>query len=139
MGYSAVSYASNGLAQLKFEGRASMEGNVKEGSYVLIADNGIRSTSAEITFIFGNIADARTISIPNKTWNIDCSDLAGDTISLNIEDELVVSSDSTIDWSSWQVVMSPSNTSDPTLTTDINGNHIIEFELPDPLVNDSFA
>lgn len=137
--FSANSYASNGLAKLSFTTNSTFAGQVVEGTYVLVADNGIVSTPAELTFVFGSVASARTIYVPDKTWPIDCSDIAGDTVTLNIEDEIVTTTGTTIDWSTFQIVKSPSNTADPTLSTDTNGDHIISFVLPTPLVNDSFS
>jgi len=137
--FSATTYADNGLAQFVFKGNSSFEGQVIEGSYTLTADNGIVSNSAELTFVFGSKANPRTIYVPDRTWNIDCGDIAGDTVTLNISDEITTTTGTTIDWSTWQVVKSPSNTADPTLSTDSDGDHIISFVLPTPLVNDSFS
>lgn len=125
--------------KIQFTGLASLAGDVINGSYTLTSAAGVGSSSAEVTFIFGTVASAKTINVPDKTWNIDCSDIAGDTVTLNIEDEIVTTAGATIDWSTWQVVMAPSNAATPTLSTDASGDHIISFVLPTPLVNDSFA
>lgn len=111
------------------------------GQYTVKTTDGIISTTGNINITVADCAPEVTIYIPNKTIQVDCSDMAGDVIEIEIEDDIVVASGATIDWSSWMLVTPPSPTSPSiTLGTNSSGDRVINYEIPSPMTgSDSFG
>lgn len=109
--------------------------------YSMRTTDGIRSIKGTVIARFVACGDGKTIAAPDKSINVDCTSLsAGDTLSINIENEVQVIEGSTIDWSSWELVTPPTPTSTTiTLGTNSDGDHVIEYVLPTPIVDDAFA
>ena len=129
-------YSQNGN-NVKFTAPLSVVPGTYTGQYSVRTSQGVRSTFGTITFIIHPSNTSKTIFIPSQTISLSCATVSGNTISINIENELVVSPGAEVDWSSFAVIGPPDPVSSSiTLTTDINGDHIIEYLVPNPIVND---
>jgi len=87
-------------------------------------------------------ASSETITATDINYTLDCNTVAGEVIEIPIEDNLVVADGASIDWSSWELVTSSSQ-SDPvsdsiTLSTNGSGEYVIRYEVPNPIVADIF-
>ena len=111
------------------------------GTYYIKGENGVLSMPGVVTIVLSPISTGKTIVAANKIWTLECEDDPGDVVYLNIEDEIVVSSGSTIDWSTWQLITPPTPISSPapSLTTNVQGKHVIAYTVPNPIVPDSFS
>lgn len=108
--------------------------------YSVKTTEGIKSTLGTIRIIVNPTKDTKTLFIPDEVFKLDCADVATDTFSINIEDRITVSEGAVIDWSSWALSTDPDPASSSiTLTTNASGDHIIEYVIPDPIVNDAFS
>jgi hypothetical protein len=92
--------------------------------------DGIRSLQGTITIVINSCASGNTIFLPISTFTVECDVLAGDTIQIPIT---YSTSDPSveIDWSTWSLIDPPTPLS-PSIThgTDVNGNHVINYEVP---------
>lgn len=109
------------------------------GAYTVKNDQGITSTTGNITFIY-HTSTSKTIFAPNKTFTLDCEDNPGDVVELDLETILVVSSGATVDWSTWQLVLPPTpKSSSITLSTNSQGKHVLSYTIPNPIQADVFS
>lgn len=110
-------------------------------SYSVETEDGINSTTGTITFTIVACSEARSIYIPDKTIYIDCTVYSGgETIEINIEDEIVLDTGKVIDWSTWTLVDPPTPQSPSiVLTTNTDGDHVFEYDITSPIIPDVFA
>lgn len=109
-------------------------------TYSVATTDGIRSTIGNISVTLVPCQKTRTIFIANDVFQIPCDSSPGETLTINIEDLVVTSPGTVVDWSTWAVLSDPAYTSPSiTLTTDINGDHVINYVIPDPAVTEVFA
>lgn len=125
----------------KFRAPKTLADQTLVGQYQYTTEENIKSTIGAIEFSIGSIGVEEYISGKTSTFNLSCDDSAGDVVSLNIENLVVTSENATIDWSSWELVTPPTpESSSITLSTDINGDHIIQYTVPNPIpTTDQFA
>lgn len=112
------------------------------GTYTVQDEHGVTSNEGVITLVVRSCTDNNTITIPDKRINIDCNIVTpGDTIEINVEETLLVNPTAVVDWSTWVLVDPPTpNSPSIVLTTNVDGDHIIEYETNSPtILNDVFA
>lgn len=108
--------------------------------YSVRTTDGIQSNQGLITVRVLNCNGPSAIYIQSDVVAYDCLASPGDTVYFYVEDYIVLSPGATIDWSSFTVLAVPSPDSPSiTLETDLNGDHRIAYELPDPISTDTFA
>jgi len=136
-----ITASSQSDSEVNFIGSSTLSAGTYSGTYTVKTKTGITSSIGVITFILHENQQGETISAPNKTVNIDCSSNPGDVINISLQDDLVVQSGTTIDWSSFQLVTPPTPSSPSiTLTTDSStGKYVIAYEVPNALSSDSFS
>lgn len=124
-----------------FSGVNTLTAGIYQGTYTVTTSEGITAQTGTLTFIVSGIPKSEvSIFAPDKVWSIPSGTMAGTIIPLNIEDEVTVTGDDTIDWSSWQVVTPPTAASPSiTLSTNTNGDHVIQYQTTNPIEDDSFA
>lgn len=124
----------------KFTAPLTTASGLHQGTYTVRDVTGIKSTTGNINFVVNSNNPSHTIFVPNKTVILDCSVNPGDIIDINIENEVQVSSGYTVNWSSFSLINPPTPTSPSiVLTTDTNGDHIIRYTVPNPIVADVFS
>lgn len=112
------------------------------GTYTLRDIHGIPSNEGVLTLVVRSCTENNTITIPDKRINIDCNTVTpGDTIEINVENELIVDSSAVVDWSTWTLIDPPTpNSPSIVLTTNTSGDHVIQYETNSPtILNDVFA
>lgn len=123
-----------------FRAISSVAAGTYIGTYTVSSTDGIPSQAGNITFIVNACDPDHNIFIPDKTQILECSVGPGDSYIINIENAPVTAPGVDIDWGTWQLVTPPTPVSPSiTLDTDINGNHLLIYEVPDPIVADAFA
>lgn len=138
---SGVSF-TNTSNQFIFSGQSEdVTSGVYLVDYSIPTTDGIFSTTGTITMSIISCGEGRTIDIPDRTIPIDCTIYSGgETIEINIENDVVTNTSSTIDWSTWQLVDPPTpNSPSIVLTTNVGGDHVIEYEITNPIIPDVFA
>lgn len=112
------------------------------GTYTVSDEYGVVSNQGVVTFVVRACEENNTITIPDKRINVDCNTVSpGDTITINVEEELIVQTGAVVDWSTWTLVDPPTPSSPSiVLTTNADGDHVIEYETDSPtILNDVFA
>lgn len=105
-------------------------------SYTVKTTEGLRSLSGTITITVVACSD-QPIFIPDFNTRIDCDALVGDIHYIDIEDSIVTSDP--IDWSTFEVLTSPTPASSSiTLTVLLDGRHYIAYEIPALVGVDAF-
>lgn len=125
-----------------FQADSDVEPGVYTGTWAVRDEYGVWSNLAEITFVVRSCNPLKTITIPDQVINIDCVAVTpGDTIEINIEDNVFSTPGTVIDWSTWSLFAVPTyNSPSIVLTTDANGDHIIQYETNAPtILNDVFS
>lgn len=108
--------------------------------YSVATTEGIRSNKGVITVSVIAENEGDTISLVNKKFDIACDVMPTDIIQLLIEDLVIPSSGSKIDWDTWQVVEPPVSLSPSiTLSSNPSGQHVILYEVPTPVSGDVFG
>jgi len=108
------------------------------GTYTVKSTDGITSTAGTINFVV-RVENLYQIGAKDKTIYMDCGVSPTDVIQINIENEIVYTTGATIDWSSFQAVTPPATTGSIALSTLTNGDHVIEYTVPSPVVDETFA
>lgn len=112
------------------------------GTYTVQDEHGVISNEGVITLVVRSCTENNTITIPDKRINLDCTVVSpGDTIEINVEEELIVQTGAVVDWSTWTLVDPPTpNSPSIVLTTNVDGDHVIQYETNNPtILNDVFA
>jgi hypothetical protein len=92
--------------------------------------NGITSQNGTISIIVYPCTGS-PISIPDFTYQIDCTAEAGDLVDIPLSNRIFTTAETVLDWNTWQLVLPPTPlSSNITLYTDIQGNHFIRYEVP---------
>lgn len=111
-------------------------------TYNVKDEHGVPSNNGVITLVVRSCGENNTITIPDRRINLDCGTVSpGDTIEINVENELITQTGTLVDWSTW-VLVDPPTPQSPSivLTTNVTGDHIIEYETNSPtILNDVFA
>ena len=111
------------------------------GSYSVATVEGLRTTLGTINFTVIACEEMDTLVIPDAVFQIDCDAIVTDIFEINIEEAIFVTQPTvTIDWDTWEIVTPPTPLSPSiTLTTNMAGDHIIEYEIPAVTGSDSFS
>lgn len=110
------------------------------GKYTVATDKGVISNKGTLILKALSPRNGLTISVADRSLQLDCSLTSGEYFDINIEEEIKVASGYEVDWSSFSLVNPPTPTSSSiTLSTDVNGDHIIRYSIPNPIVDDVFA
>lgn len=108
--------------------------------YSVATTDGIRSNKGVITVTVLPEVVGDTITLVDKKFDLDCTVMPGDTVELNIEDLVIAAIGTDVDWSTWQLTNPPSPISSSIeLATNIDGDHVIQYEAPTPVSGDSFG
>lgn len=100
--------------------------------------NGVLSQNGTINIIVHS-CNTSPISIPDFTYQIDCSVEVGDYVDIPIDNRIFVLNTSTVDWLTWQLVIPPTPLSnDITLFTNVQGSHFIRYQVPVVSGSDAF-
>jgi len=133
--------ASEGI--YKFQTTPEYESSTISGTYSVVSTENVKSTTASITLNTGQVSTDASIDAIDKTFSLPISASSGDTFSIPIDSELILNglTLASVDWSSFQIVTPPNSDSPSiTLSTNINGQHIINYEVPNPISStDSFS
>lgn len=124
-----------------FASNGTLEAGTYGGSWTVRNEYGILSNSGVISFVIPECFRGNPISLTNQTIELDCTTIsAGDVVDIPIEDNIVTAPGVVIDWSSFTVITPPSPASPSiTLTTNVDGDQVIQYTTTDPLDSDVFA
>lgn len=125
--------------QIRILGAASLTEGLYNIKYSLSTDEGINTNKGSINAKFIACDKTSVISVSHKSVDIGCTLDAGDTLDINIEDEVLIDGDATVDWSTWQIVTPPISLGSATLETIGNGDHVIRYTLPSPVADDQIG
>lgn len=114
------------------------EGNYA-ANYSLEDANGVPTDLGQVSFYVNPCDTGNTIFIPDRVIDVACDAEPLDVITINIEDDPVVASGVDIDWDTWAIVFPDPAPGNITLSTDVNGDHVILYELPDPIIAGVFG
>ena len=104
--------------------------------YTIRTTQGIQTQQGQISIIVNSCGDD-PIVIPDYTTQVECTNVIGDFIYIDIEDRVLTSLD--IDWNSFALITPPTPLStDITLVTQIDGRHYIRYEIPAITGSDTF-
>lgn len=95
----SITYTNAG-AVVTFSAPGTIIPGVFTSNYTVTTNTGLTSTLGTITFVLNAPAPTETIMIPDEVVTLSCSVVAGNTVEINIEDKLVLTSGTTVNWSS---------------------------------------
>lgn len=127
--------------QFAFIGSQSLSAGNYTGEWTVRNEYGIKSTTGLINIVVQDCNDNQTIGIVDRSIQLDCSEVsAGDTIEIDIEDSLSLAPNTTVDWTTWELLPVPSPVSS-SITVGVNGvgRRVINYEVPNPIVPDVFS
>lgn len=111
-----------------------------QGTYTYNDVNGVSAVPGTLQFVLHPYRTISPINTTNIRYELDCSALAGEIVNIPVEDAIAVTTGTVVDWTSFALVTPPVTASPSiTLTTDINGDHVIAYQVPNPEQDDSFA
>ena len=126
--------------RIKFTVDGDTTAGIYLGNYTVNNTKGIKSKPGTITVIVHVPDTTETIAAPDLVIKLDCDVISGTTYVIPIENELVVASGATVDWSTFQLVYPPTPVSSSiTLGLDAQGKRVINYLLPNPIVSDVFS
>lgn len=123
-----------------FEAPLSLPTGQYVGTYTYKDLNGVSAIPGQLQFIVHPYRTVSPITTSNLRYEIPCSVLAGAIVNIPIENSISVTPGTVVDWSSFALVTPPVTLSPSiTLTTDINGDHVIAYQTPNPESDDAFG
>lgn len=122
-----------------FNAPASTPAGTIQGTYTVQDVSGTLSTVGDITLV----VEGRTvnpINVGDKRIELPCTLSPSDIYEIVIDDIVSTTGTAPIDWSSWTLLSTPNPISSTiTFDTNIEGQHVIKYTVPNPLGGDVFA
>jgi hypothetical protein len=111
---------------------------VSTGSYTAQdIETNIRSFPGALTFVIHTTPTPGTITAPNRTIFLDCDDIPGSVVDIDITEWVVANND--IDWDTFQFVNPPISKSPSVFLTCETNRQIIKYTVPNPVDTDAFS
>ena len=133
-------YTNLGNGVVKIQAPLTVSTGVVAGTWAVRTTNGIPSDQGALTLIVNACEATTTISLPNRVLQLDCGLEEDDIFEIDIEDWVVTNPGVSVDWDTWQIVEPPVTLSPfVTISVNLQGHHIIQYTVPDPIADDSFG
>lgn len=113
-------------------------GNI-QGTYTVQDANGILSSEGDIQLVVEG-RQVNPINVADKRIELPCTLSPTDVYEIVIDDVVNTTGDSVVDWSTWTLLTTPNPIATTiALATNLNGQHVIQYTVPNPLSGDVFA
>lgn len=133
-------FENNNDGTLNIRASLALQDTIQTVFYSVATTDNVRSNQGILRIRIANCQTRGAIFIDSDVVSFECTAVAGETVYFYIEDNVVVSPGSTVDWSSFTILTPPVSTSPSiTLENDINGDKRIAYVLPTPIETDTFA
>lgn len=137
---SGFGYSTRNNNEIRFYAPFSVSSGIYIATYSVATTQGVRSDLGTITLTVVGCPRGETISIQNTAFTLPCDIEPGDIYEIVLDPLVFIEAPGVIDWGSAQLVTPPTPIS-PSITFAVNGlgQHVINYEVPDPIATDAFS